>query len=362
MVSDRSERTHTVQGSGNSSESYSVTVLQEWGKEFVGEDVQHRKAGEYLITWPTQAKNQQRESTLTFDANLEQKNKDELETYIENLIQSYCIAGVDRVHLDLPSTWDADFIQEIEQILRTIGRVTGIDYNPESDTITFDQRVDFEAFTNKVANFVGMYLFAPLTDLSSEPAGMLHDEARIDIHWAFAARVAGEAFLECNREAFPREMCSLYIAKYLEEIVDEVKKIGLRLDNLENPPTVLQDLTAELSEIYRGELLSKDQVALPAYESQIRHVSKESRNLALNADDFAEQYRIFMTRKDALTAWRETAVNRLSDHPGVNQVELGILLGELWRISERLFRIPVSMTLVGVGARRVGLVHDIESS
>jgi len=244
--------------------------------------------------------------------------------------------------------------------------ISGIRYRRDDKVLQLTPAIDFDEHIGNISHFIQFYFLRALIDGVDQIdlSDMNGLEQRIDVQWAFVTREAGQKFLELRRETFPEELCGLYTGKYLEEMVDQAQAAVEMLDSHQGSNEILDMFTSELHDIFEGnsKKFENSEIEVPPFDGQIEHVSTGSFDLDFDVNDYTMQNRIFEERKAALTALKDKISQEYPIGAQPSDAETYMLIGQLSEISERLIRIPMSITLVGVGAQKVASAHDIGTS
>lgn len=351
---------------------YRLQLPPEYGEEFYSSqvrEVEYRRTGDFFITRPVN-KEKRKNATIEIPEKLGDRSSDEQISYLTNVLSGYCIAGVEDIKIEFPSSWTDQTIESFSLIFANAANVhTGLNWDRQSRIFSIDAEISFEEFVSSASTFIYQYFMSPLSGGPVQMGNMSSTEQKIDMQWALITRQAGQDFIELKREAYPRDLCGLYVSKYLEEIMDKAQVIVDLLDQYEGNADVLYEFSSKLYDIFQGspEMFPETSATIPAFDTQLEEVALKSYHINVDLNDFTEQNRIFQKRREALRDLRSAYVREFEGLgrdgvPSGEIAEIGMLVGQFLTIAEDILRLPRSMTLVGVGAKHVADVHDISLS
>lgn len=314
------------------------------------------------------------------------EDKPMLERYIEKVLEGLIMSGAENIEVGNISRW--------ESIKYDLGDAFGVQEgkgvdvemdlkNLDNSRIRIGEGIDLDKLVSKVEQFLGSNLLRPLSEAGgtedpetknrttftyiSSRVARKNSADKLDRSFSLAIRRSGEKFFDLRMNEYPREFAALYIAKYLESSVDLSKRLIDALRYLETstefPQSVVLSFESKLDDILTHG---------SSYETQLANSAKDAYDLDVGPSDYRNQLTTYQDRierldkiryKSRISAddddwhdWHST----ISENDDLNGKDFGVSIGEICTLTERLVRIPRSITLAGIAAREVQDVQNLE--
>lgn len=346
--------------------SYVVTLPPSFGQWAESQDVEELtvfEAGSHVVVRPSETTDIESTQSLSVPSDLPVDDPTFVTSFLENVVQSYCIAGADEIDVDIPSEFDTTAEDAIESAFRNIEIDQLLEWDRFDHAFHVEGELAFDRYVEKVVRFLNDYLIRPLSTGSitiANPEEIHRNEERIDRYWALVTRSLGRSFLGLDRNRFPEALCGIYLGKYLELLVDSAVRLIARFntfaDRYAGQPELVKTVQNDLRTMFCG-----DGISAEPFDEQVKSVAARSYALDIGLDDLEHQYNVADARSKPL--------DRLGSVPQAVETEqfsterafeCGRLLGEIRTVCKRLVGFPRSMAFIGLGARNVASVHGIQ--
>lgn len=362
-------KTRKLQETGG---SYLVTLPIEYGRKIDSQDVDWLKlveTGNQLVVKPVGATSVDSHQSLTVPDDIPTDDAEFVHSFLTHVVQSYCIAGSDEIEVTIPSSFDDETRRKIQRIFSNIEIDYFLDWDRHEQTFQVES-LTFDEYVRKISDFINDHLIHPLSTGSvpiSNPNEVHRREEQIDQYWALVMRTLGRRLVELERNRFPEALCGIYLSKYAEMIADIIvnliQKFNEFAGRFSDRPELVEAVQRTLQAIFCG-----DGISAKPFDQQLRAVAEKSYALDVDVDDLQHQYNVADARSEPIE--RITEIPREQGFIGADDDRLdseaaydcGLLLGEIQSLSRTLVGFPRSMTFIGLGAKRVAAVHDIDGS
>jgi len=379
-----------------SDSSFRISVPPEFAEHL--ENVEYMQNGDYLITRPADYEIASDPVQVPFPEQLrEDVEQDRFDSIVGNILQSLCIASVDKLKVEIPEDIDQNRQDMYEQAWHNQEMFASdhLLWDHRESCMTIKKGLDLDEYIWSVSQYIYRYLVRPLSRGSGfvytenydfEPSDykfgvtspdLDDEENRIDTRWALAMRSISENFYNLQRQNFAKAMCGMYIGKYLEMCVDIVKRLVESFAALEE---LFEFDYERLDGIKSGIHSLFEHKSGNTFDERLKIASEKSYSLSASDDDYISRSKEYESdmhfvndlRNEFYDEFSTDTVDVLRDFEGerVNSDLIStaeevadrnskacLLLGQILTFCERLLRFPRSICHVGVGARKVHEVH-----
>lgn len=419
--------------------------LKELGsdKEVVTELSVQRVGGNKLILGPPLEQLQDSEPTRKFNlpneishlAKIEPTHsaKPTLERYISKVLQGIIISGSEQITVPNIGDWE-DIRYDIIDAFDSQGG-EGVEIHIDMDKlgesrITIGEEKDIENYIEEVQRFLRLKLLQPLSHIYetgdnrdrelfkniSDSVNRNGKDDQLDRWFTLTTRKSTAQIFDLNIDKYPTAFTELYIAKYLETVVDLTVRLIDALEYLEDKSKVPDEKVIRLEKflyavLTKGESTG-DQLSLTEsinggeepynkhliddkklpYDEQLAKAAKDSYTGSVGPESFRREFTVFVNRIELLDHIRYYSLledydedepeNDVREDESLGEIhewhrvpedfeelefdtpaalrDFGVSVGEIGTLTERLIRYPRSITLVGIAANSVEEVHNIE--